>query len=430
MPFGQLSRKGAPMDGLMRILGEVFISILRPFMGLWLKYLVNCKATKPFPPGLKPPYLILSTHVSVFEMPYLLMSVKPNPVIVLHELHLTEKIFVLLLSMVGSIWRMQGVPDARTIRQMKRAVKKGRSVLIYPEGDLNWDGDSLALDMSMARVARFIGAPVLVFRTKGSYMAFPRWAHRARRGRVDVEYELAVKAEEFANLTDEQVLERLNKAFMHSERRWLSEEEGKGQGYSSSKPALGIERLLFMCPSCGCDSCMKSDNYSIACSKCGYSARVDADLKLSDEGRSGFADVWGWHDWQLSEWRAKAGAALRDGSLNLSCSPLKAEIVLIEPAPEGGGDFTHRILKMPVRLDAASASLTPSGISLTKADGKPELVIPMAEIRSVQVFIVGIYDSNWLIVMTDHAYYKLQLIGDENPCYAWLLAIKGHLAEN
>lgn len=416
------------MDGLMRILGEVFISILRPFMGLWLKYLVNCRATKPFPDGLKPPYLILSTHVSVFEMPYLLMRVKPNPVIVLHELHLTEKIFVLLLSMVGSIWRMQGVPDARTIRQMKRAVKKGRSVLIYPEGDLNWDGDSLSLDMSMARVARFIGASVLVFRTKGSYMAFPRWAHRARRGRVDAEYELAVRAEEFASLTDEQVLERLNNAFMHSERRWLKDGSGKEQEYSSSKPALGLERLLFLCPSCGCDSCLKSDNHSITCTKCGYSTRVDANMKMEDNGRSGFADVWGWHDWQLTEWRAKASSAFNDGSLSLSCSPLKAEIVSIEPAPEGEGAFPHRTLKMPVRLDAASASLTASGITLLRSDGLPSLSIPMDEIRSVQVFIVGIYNPNWLIVMTDKAYYKLQLIGGGNPCYPWLLAIKGRLA--
>ena len=402
--------------------------MLRPFMGLWLKYLVNCKATKPFPEGLKPPYLILSTHVSVFEMPYLLMSVKPNPVIVLHELHLTEKIFVLLLSMVGSIWRMQGVPDARTIRQMKRAVKKGRSVLIYPEGDLNWDGDSLSLDMSMARVARFIGASVLVFRTKGSYMAFPRWAHRARRGRVDAEYELAVKAEEFALLTDEQVLERLNGAFMHSERRWLAEGEGKGQRYASSKPALGLERLLFMCPSCGCDSCMGSDDYSIACSKCSYRARVDGDMRLSDEGRSGFADIWGWHDWQLSQWDAKAADGMRSGSFSIASSPVKAEIVRIEPAPEGAGDFPHRTLKMPVRLDAASASLTAQGISLTRDDGGAGLFIPMRDIRSVQVFIVGIYNPNWLIVMTDEAYYKLQLIGGGNPCYAWLLAIKGQLA--
>ncbi len=428
MPPEQHTREGASMDGLMRVLGEVFISILRPFMGLWLKYLVNCKAVKPFPDGLKPPYLILSTHVSVFEMPYLLMSVKPNPVIVLHELHLTEKVFVLLLSMVGSIWRMQGVPDARTIRQMKRAVKKGRSVLIYPEGDLNWDGDSLSLDMSMARVARFIGASVLVFRTKGSYMAFPRWAHRARRGRVDAEYQLAVKAEEFANLSDEQVLGRLNSAFIHSERRWLKDGEGKGQGYSSSKPALGLERLLFMCPSCGCDSCMKSDDYSISCTKCGYSARVDGNMRLSDESRSGFSDVWGWHDWQLGEWKAKAGYAFSDGSLNLSCSPVIAEIVSIEPAPEGGGEFNHRTLRMPVRLDAASASLTASGITLIDSDGKPSLSIPMAEIRSVQVFIVGIYNPNWLIVMTGKAYYKLQLIGGGNPCYAWLLAIKGQLA--
>lgn len=416
------------MDGFMRVLGEVFISILRPFMGLWLKYLVNCRATKPFPHGLKPPYLILSTHVSVFEMPYLLMSVKPNPVIVLHELHLTEKIFLLLLSMVGSIWRMQAVPDARTIRQMKRAVKKGRSVLIYPEGDLNWDGDSLSLDLSMARVARFIGATVLVFRSKGSYMAFPRWAHKARRGRVDAEYELAVKAEEFSELTDEQVLERLNNAFIHSERRWLSVGEGKGQGYSSSKPALGLERLLFMCPSCGSDSCMKSDDRTISCVKCGYSAGVDANLTISDAGRSGFSDVWGWHDWQLAEWKKRAAGSMQDGSFNIASTPVRAEIVKIEPAPQDGGDFPHRILKMPVRLDAASASLTASGISLAKSDGSPGLVIPMRDIRSVQVFIVGIYNPNWLIVMTDQAYYKLQLIGNGNPCYAWLLAIKGQLA--
>lgn len=419
----------------MKVLGQIFISILRPFMSVWLRYLTNCKVIKPPPSGLKPPYLILSTHVSVFEMPYLLMTIRPNPVIVLHELHLVDKLFMMLLSMVGPVWRMQGLPDARTVRQMKRAVRAGRSVLIYPEGDLNWNGDSQPLDLGMARVARFIGAPVLVYRTKGSYMAFPRWAHRARRGRVDMEYELAVKAEDFAKLTDEQVLEKLNAAFNHSERRWHYEGEGKGQQFTSSKPALGIERLLFMCPSCGKDSCMKSDNTGIMCSECGFRADVDANLAVKSSSNLKFKDIWEWHDWQTNEWDKQVGAALLDKSLHLESTPCDAEIVRIYPVPEsdkgapGEQGFPHRILKMPEKFDSALAFLGADGVTVIAKDGRVSLFVPMDDIKSVQVFIIGIYKPNWLIMMTDEAYINIQLVGSGNPCYPWLLAIKKAIAQ-
>lgn len=420
------------MTPLRRFLGQLLIGTLRPFLYVWLKYLVNWKLVSPPPEDVKPPYLILSTHVSVFEMPLMLLHTKPNPVIVLHELHLVDKLFLMLLSVVGPIWRMQGMPDPRTVRQMKRAVESGRSVLIYPEGDLNWDGDSLKLDINMARAARFIGAPVLVFKTEGSYLGFPRWAHKARRGRVDLRYELAVRKEDFDELSDGQILEKLNKAFVHSERGWFHEGAGKGQAYRSSKPALGLERLLFLCPSCGAHSKTRTDDRSITCGACGFKAAVGADLTLGGDCGKGFEDVWQWHDWQVAEWERFVSGGFLDGTALLEVDGVVAEVVRIRPAPSSavtkGGDYAHRILEEPVKVGAVRAALSSKGVELFDGAGKRALFVPMGEIRSAQVFIIGTYNPNWLILMTDEAYVNIQLRGGSNPCYPWLLAIRGMIA--
>ncbi|MBP7110573.1 MAG: 1-acyl-sn-glycerol-3-phosphate acyltransferase [Firmicutes bacterium] len=419
------------MTPAMNFLGRVLIAILRPFLYVWLKYIVNWNLASAAPKGLRPPYLILSTHVSVFELPLMLIHTKPNPVIVLHELHLVDSLFMMLLSVVGSIVRMQGLPDPRAIRQMKRAIGMGRSVIIYPEGDLNWDGDSKTLDIGLARAARFIGAPVLVFKTEGSYLGFPRWAHRARRGRVDLKYTLAVEKEDYAKLTDQQILDKLNSAFVHSERKWKYEGGGKGQRFSSSKPALGLERLLFLCPSCGAHSNTKTDDRNIWCVKCGFNVSVDANLRLSHDCGRGFKDVWEWHDWQTAEWNGFVDDGFRDRSLLLTCKEVAAEYVKISPvpasAPTDGESFPHRLLHKPDRLAAASATLTAEGIALLDKSGDKLHLIPIDSIRSVQVFIIGIYKPNWLIVMTDEAYINIQLIGGSNPCYPWLLAIQRHM---
>lgn len=421
------------MTPFRRFLGQLLIGILRPFLYVWLRYLVNWKLVSPPPKDVKPPYLILSTHVSVFEMPLMLLHTRPNPVIVLHELHLVDKLFLMLLSVVGPVWRMQGMPDPRTIRQMKRAVGSGRSVLIYPEGDLNWDGDSLKLDIGMAKAARFIGAPVLVFKTEGSYLGFPRWAHKARRGRVDLKYTLAVRKEDFDVMSDEQILEKLNMAFVHSERRWFYEGAGKGQSYNSSKPALGLERLLFLCPSCKAHSRTKTDDRSIRCEACGFKVGVGADLSLDNGCGRGFENIWQWHDWQSSEWEKFVSGPFSDGTARLESDDIVAQLVKILPAPSSavlkGGDYAHRILKNPVSIEATRATLSVKGIELADGAGNLVFLLPMDDIRSVQVFIIGIYNPNWLIVMTDDAYVNIQLKSGSNPCYPWLLAIKRMIAE-
>lgn len=419
------------MPAFKQKLGLLFIGLLRPFLNLWLGYLVNWKLVSTPPKGLKPPYLIISTHVSVFEMPLMLLHTRPNPMIVLHELHLIDKAFLMLLSLVGAIWRKQGQPDPRTIRQMRRAIEEGRSVLIYPEGDLNWDGCSLKLDIGMARACRFIGAPVLVFKTEGSYLGFPRWAHKARRGRVDLRYTLAVGQEDYARLTDAQILEKLNAAFVHSEREWVKQGNGKGQHYKSSKPALGLERLLYLCPACGKDSKTGADDGNIWCSACGFNVNVDADLKLGNDCERGFRDVWDWHDWQDREWKARSAEAIRSSSLKLINQDISAESVRIKSAvcDTGQNDgYPHRTLDAPTEIEADVATLSADGITLAGVSGEVARFIPMSSILSVQVFIIGAYNPNWLIIMTDDEYVKIQLKEGSNPCYPWLLTIREALS--
>jgi 1-acyl-sn-glycerol-3-phosphate acyltransferase len=168
-----------------------FLTLFRPFIGIWLRHVTNYRLVDPPPSNATTQYLIISNHVSIYDLTYLLLQLKVMPVIVIHELYQRNPIVAWLLHFFGLIWKQADGHDAKSIRQMKRAAASGRSLLIFPEGDLNWDGNTCKLPISIAKLARYIKLPVLVFREKGAYMAFPRWAPRARRGQVDLSFSQA-----------------------------------------------------------------------------------------------------------------------------------------------------------------------------------------------------------------------------------------------
>ncbi len=182
------------------------ITLLRPFIAAWMKRITNYKLTSPAPSNAGKPYLIISNHVSIYDLAFVLLQLKEMPVIVIHEIFQRNPFVARLLSHLGLIWKQADLHEAKSIRQMKRAALSGRSILLYPEGDLTWDGDAAELPSEIVKLVRYIGLPVLIFQEKGAYMTYPRWAASVRRGRVDLSFKLALDEEELKELDDEAML--------------------------------------------------------------------------------------------------------------------------------------------------------------------------------------------------------------------------------
>lgn len=406
-----------------RRFADILLVTLRPLVALILKCLVNYRLAKAPPKGLKPPYLILSSHITDFDVFLLMMHVGSFPVAVVHELLVRNPYLRNALKLFGTIIKRSGVPEAMCIRQMKRAVSYGRSVLIYPQGDVIWVGKNEPLGMEVAKLARYLGVPVLVMRQDGAYTTYPRWANGIRRGRIDIAYELAVSKDDYGSSEDAALLSRMSAAYDHDERAWLSSGAGAHVRYVSRAPARGLQRLLFMCPSCGTSGRMSGIGDRISCLSCGAYATVYPRLELSGQAQ-GFGDIWQWHDWQSKAWAERVSDGFQDGSFGIEETELEAKSIAVPKISQAGGNlgFARRAWKPGVLLPASSAVLSTEGFRLLAEDGSAVRIAAFGDIE--MVYVASFYRPNLLIVKTRDEYLRVRFKRHSNPAYAWSLAIR------
>lgn len=406
---------------------DVLLPILRPAVALILKCMVNHRVVKAPPKGLKAPYLILSSHITDFDVFLIMMHVESFPVAVVHELLVRNPYLRTALMLFGTIIKRSGVPEAMCIRQMKRAVSSGRSVLIYPQGDVIWAGKNEPLGMEIAKLARYLGVPVLVMRQDGAYTTYPRWANGVRRGRIDIRYEVAVERKDYESYDDTTLLSRMSAAYDHDERAWLSSGDGAKVKFISRAPARGLQRLLFMCPNCGTFGQMSGIGNLISCMKCGSHAAVAPRLRLSGQAQ-GFEDIWQWHEWQSKAWSDWISDGFADGSFRIAEGDLEAKSIAVPKVSSAGGNlgFARREWKPGVPLPVRFAVLAPGGFILEGEDGSSVRRVGFGDIE--MVYVASFYRPNLLIVKTREEYLRIRFRRHSNPAYAWSLAIKQMMA--
>jgi len=403
------------------------ITLLRPFISAWMKRVTNYELTSTVPSNAGKPYLIISNHVSIYDLAYVLLQLKEMPVIVIHEIFQRNPFIARFLRNLGLIWKQADLHEAKSIRQMKRAAQAGRSILLYPEGDLTWDGNSVELPPEIVKLVRYIGLPVLSFQEKGAYMTYPRWAASVRRGRVDLSFKQVLDEKDLKALDDETVLARLRDAFSYSEREWLSSGEGASVLFDGSKCAAGLSKMLFMCPVCQKMDGLLDSDVSIECPACGYKADIGPSLEVLDEGLSGVADIWQWHRKQSAAWQEAVNYEVKAGSFSREYPLKKAELVRAQGRINSivsGGRFNSRRLEKPFKLHADKLEVTAFGLRAVGEDPSTALYIPISAMKSVRVLPMHIYKPNWLLICTDEGYYKFMFKDATHPAYRISLALR------
>jgi hypothetical protein len=392
-----------------------------------MKRVTNYRLTSAVPSNAGKPYLIISNHVSIYDLAYVLLQLKEMPVIVIHEIFQRNPFIARFLRNLGLIWKQADLHEAKSIRQMKRAALAGRSILLYPEGDLSWDGDSAELPPEIVKLVRYIGLPVLSFQEKGAYMTYPRWAASVRRGRVDLSFEQVLDEEDLKVLEDETVLARLRRAFSYSEKDWIRSGEGASVLFDGSKCAAGLSKMLFMCPVCHQMDGLLDSDVTIGCPACGYKANIGLSLGVLDEGLSGVTDIWQWHQKQGIALHEAVNGELKAGSFSREYSLKKAELVRAQGKVNGivsGGGFNSRRLERPRKLRTDKLEVTASGLRASGKDPSTALYIPISAMKSVRVLPMHIYKPNWLLICTDEGYYKFMFKDATHPAYRISLALR------
>ncbi|MFW6289164.1 MAG: hypothetical protein ACOC2Q_05230, partial [Spirochaetota bacterium] len=243
---------------------------------------------------------------------------------------------------------------------------------------------------------------------KGGYLSLPRWAFRSRRGRVVVEYRLALSREDAISMDVEAIKERIESVMRHDEDRYQAQTRIP---YTNAKAAEPLQLLLFTCPSCSALNTMKSERRRFYCTACGYSVHFSVYGRFTPDGSSAPTSVV--HR-TISEWSDAQAGFLRGYLARLheqnGTKPIFAD--------DGVRLSTGYRMAKPHRIGIGRLALHLDGLRFS-LPGETERFFGWSEIRALNVVYqdqIEFYFRRRLIVLEfpshDTSGYKYLLCGE------------------
>jgi 1-acyl-sn-glycerol-3-phosphate acyltransferase len=171
------------------------------------------------------------------------------------------------MRLVGAIPKTKGVSDSELVRWILKLRDRRGVISLFPEGQRTWDGASLPVLYSTAKLVKLLRIPVVVPVFKGGYFSHPRWAFKPRRGKLVIEFRHAFSGDELRSLSADDIHARLTALIGHDAYEHQATHMIRFRG---RRPAEDIEHILFICPSCRSFATLHSRRRHVTCSACGY----------------------------------------------------------------------------------------------------------------------------------------------------------------
>jgi hypothetical protein len=240
------------------------------------------------------PYLILMNHSSFIDLKIAHGILYPMPfhVVSTHDAFVGKK---WLMTKIGCIPTKKFVSDTTLITDMRHALKKGTSVLMYPEAGYSFDGRATVLPEKFGRIVKLLGVPVLFIETKGAFARDPLYnGLKLRRVPVSAHVQTLISKEQISQLTNEEIDAKINLAFAFDNFAWQKE---NGVKITEEFRADGLERIIYRCAHCNTEGQMLGEGTKLTCKACGKSYYLTELGELSaDNGETEFSHVPDWYN--------------------------------------------------------------------------------------------------------------------------------------
>jgi len=255
--------------------------------------------------GLKPPYILLCTHMAFMDFMVTTAAIFP------HRGHYVVAIDGYigrewLLRNVGAICKRKFTNDITLIKNIRKTIDRGDILVLYPEARYSLAGTTAVLPDSLGKLVRFAGAPVAVLNMHGNYLNSPCWNLKNRKVPLEADFSQILTAQETSSLPVEEINNRIRKAFAYDEYKWQKDNQIH---ITDKSNAEGLHKVLYQCPSCKMEFHMESAGVQIWCSHCGkhWTMSTLGELK-AQTGETEFSHVPDWYEFQRMEVRRQIEA--------------------------------------------------------------------------------------------------------------------------
>ena len=277
--------------------------LLRPIFVIRYRY----RAKKSGLP--KGAYLILSNHQTTMDPFFLSMSFRFPVYFITSDDIFNLKVSPLIRYLVAPIPKSKSVRDVVAMKNVFRVIREGGAVGIFPEGNRTISGGQWEMTDAVAKLAKAVKVPLVLYNLHGGYGTDPRWGHSLRKGKFYGGVKRVLSAEELAALSTEELF-----ALIKEELK--VDDTSSGVSFKSGKRAEYIERALYLCPVCGSISGFVSHKYKFACRECNTASTYTTELSLSPPVGE-YRRIYEWFEWEREEIvkRVLAGEKVSDNGI-------------------------------------------------------------------------------------------------------------------
>ena len=274
------------------------LCLIKKVAGIWMRF--DAKTDYVYEDGFDrkrdEPYIILANHTFVFDVIHVPMILKKAPFIVAQQNLFTKQPLKFLLEEVArTIPKAKGTSDIRTARLLIGSVKRGFPILIFPEGNTTFNGETNYIEESTMKLIKKLKVDVVVCKVQGGYLSKPRWAKARRKNRqVKMTYKIVIKKEDIRDLSIPQISELVKKELYNNDYEYQREVMIPHPGKNKAE---GLENILYICPECNNFGTLSAQGNQITCSKCGTTGTVN-DYGFIEGTK--FDNTVDWDKWQRS----------------------------------------------------------------------------------------------------------------------------------
>ncbi|MBN1480652.1 hypothetical protein EH223_21095 [candidate division KSB1 bacterium] len=282
---------------------------------LIVKYRIKGENKKLFK-TLKPPFILIPNHVSMFDPPMVNIFVPHRVHFVMSDANLRSKLAQwAYLRLCNVIPKTKAVSDSAAVRKIVQLVRRKRVICVFGEGRSSWDGVTHDIFFSTAKLVKILKIPVVVPLIQGGYLTHPRWGTSVRPGRLVIRYKKIYDGPELAGLRPEDIYRRLLKEMWHDDYQY---QRHTGLTFKTKKGAEYLERVIFCCPVCHNRECLRSEGNQFYCTSCGFETTWTPQGYLQPQNRQDqpTRSVTEWVTWQKQECDRKIDQMLEQHQLN------------------------------------------------------------------------------------------------------------------
>lgn len=251
--------------------------------------------------GIKPPYLLLSTHHSFMDFyvtPRVLFPHRANYISELEGFEGKEWLY----RQIGCLCKRKYTNDIKLIRNIQHVVHKNNNIIvIYPEARYSHVGVNSKLPHSVSKLIKLLKVPVVMLNMKGNYLRSPIWNISKRKVPLEADLVKLFTAEETQTMSLQEISDTIDEKFVYDEYKW--QKENKIQ-IPYKKRAEGLHKPLYLCPNCGAENRMHTKDSMIYCKSCTkeWDMSVYGELAAVN-GDTEFAHIPDWYEYQRTQVR-------------------------------------------------------------------------------------------------------------------------------